>query len=197
MASCRAPGDVAVTLLSAGNRRDTTIAWGFVVGQFALLAAILLLPSGSQWAAPHWVVSIARWLQLVGIVVLVVAMINLGRSLTPLPSPVAHGELRTGGLYRLVRHPIYTAIMALAIGSAVRSYNVVAAAATVALIAWFMLKARWEENQLSVRYPAYEEYAARTPRFVPLWPARRRPHLASTSEQSPGRVTQPPVVPRD
>jgi protein-S-isoprenylcysteine O-methyltransferase Ste14 len=183
---------VAVTLLSAGNRRDTTIAWGFVVGQFALLAAILLLPSSSQWVAPRWVASGARWLQLVGIVVLVVAMINLGRSLTPLPSPVPHGELRTGGLYRLVRHPIYTAIIALAVGSAVRSGNVAIGAATVALIAWFMLKARWEETQLGVRYPGYQDYAARTPRFVPLWPVRRRPYPARASEEPPSGAPHPP-----
>ena len=186
---------MVVRLLSAGTRRDTTIAWGFVVGQFALLAAILLLPSGSQWVTPHWVADCARWLQLVGIVVLVVAMINLGRSLTPLPSPVPHGELRTGGLYRGVRHPIYTAIMALAVGSAARSGNVVIAAATVALIAWFMLKARWEETQLGVRYPGYREYAARTPRFVPLWPVRRRPCAARASEEPPSGVPQPPEAP--
>ncbi len=181
-----------MSLLSAGNRRDTTIVWGFVLGQFSLLAAILLLSSGSQWVAPRWVGSGARWLQLVGIVVLVVAVINLGRSLTPLPSPVAHGELRTGGLYRLVRHPIYTAIMALAVGSAARSGNAVIAAATVALIAWFMLKARWEETQLGVRYPGYRGYAARTPRFVPLWPVRRRPRIARASEELPTGVPPPP-----
>jgi hypothetical protein len=32
-------------------------------------------------------------------------------------------------------------------------------------------KARWEETRLVMRYPDHAAYAARTPRFVPLWPA--------------------------
>ena len=161
-------------LLSADNPRDTTIAWGFVAGQFALLGVILFLPSGGQWTLPTWLATSARWLQWVGIGMLVVAAVNLGRSLTPLPSPVPHGELRTGGLYRLVRHPIYTAIMAWSVGTAIRSGNAATAFAAAALIAWFMLKARWEEKQLRERYPGYGEYAARTPRFVPFCPPGRR-----------------------
>ena len=43
---------------------------------------------------------LALGLEVVGAVVLLVALVNLGRSLTPLPTPVAHGELRLGGLYR-------------------------------------------------------------------------------------------------
>jgi len=166
---------LAVGLLSADNPRDTAIAWGFVAGQFALLAVILLLPSGGQWTLPTWLATSARWLQWIGIGLLILAVVNLGRSLTPLPSPVPHGELRTGGLYRLVRHPIYTAIMALTVGTALRSGNAATALATATLVAWFMLKARWEENQLRARYPGYGGYAARTPRFVPFWPTGRRP----------------------
>ena len=36
----------------------------------------------------------------------------------------------------------------------------------------FKAKARWEERRLSARYPAYDAYAAHTPRFVPFWPTR-------------------------
>jgi protein-S-isoprenylcysteine O-methyltransferase Ste14 len=161
-----------VGLLSADNPRDTVIAWVFVLVQFALLVLILFLPSGDTWTAPTWLATMAQWLQWVGAAVLVIGVINLGRSLTPLPSPIAHGELRTGGLYRLVRHPIYTGIMALVIGTAIRSGSVAVAAATGALIAWFAWKARWEESRLRERYPDYAEYAARVPRFVPFWPAR-------------------------
>jgi protein-S-isoprenylcysteine O-methyltransferase Ste14 len=161
-----------VSLLSADNPRDTVIAWVFVIVQFVLLVAILLLPSGDAWTAPTWLATVARWLQWIGAAVLVVGLVNLGRSLTPLPSPIAHGELRTGGLYRLVRHPIYSGIMALVIGTAIRSGSVAVAVATGALIAWFALKARWEESRLRLRYAGYDAYAARVPRFVPFWPAR-------------------------
>jgi len=159
-----------VSFLVAETARDTVVAWLFVIVQFVLLVAILLLPSGDAWGVPPWLDLFARVLEWVGAVVLVLGLVNLGRSLTPLPSPVAHGELRTGGLFRLVRHPIYAGIMALTIGVAIRSASPWVALAAAALIGWFMLKARWEEARLAVRYPGYRAYAARTPRFVPFWP---------------------------
>ena len=159
-------------LFGAGNPRDTAIAWGFVTVQFVLLAVILLAPAGSAWTAPPGLATVATWLEWVGIAVLVVGLVNLGRSLTPLPSPVPHGELRTGGLYRLVRHPIYSGIIALTVGAAVRSGSMIVATATVALTGWFSFKARWEEARLRATYPGYAAYERRTPRFVPFWPTR-------------------------
>jgi protein-S-isoprenylcysteine O-methyltransferase Ste14 len=159
-----------VSLLAGDTPRDTVVAWLFVVVQLALLALILLLPSGDLWEAPRWLDLLACTLFWIGAAVLVVGLVNLGRSLTPLPTPVAHGELRTGGLFRLVRHPIYSGIMAHVVGVAIRSGSLWVALAAGALIGWFTLKARWEEAKLRVRYPAYAEYASRTPRFVPFWP---------------------------
>jgi protein-S-isoprenylcysteine O-methyltransferase Ste14 len=159
-------------LLSADNPRDTALAWLFVAVQFALLVVIVLLPPGTAWTVPGWLDAAAFALELVGAAVLLIAIVNLGRSLTPLPTPVPHGELRVGGLYRFVRHPIYAGIMALTVGITIRSASVAVLAATAALIVWFMLKARWEEQHLARRYPGYAAYAGRTPRFVPFWPTR-------------------------
>lgn len=122
---------------------------------------------------PNWLTGAARALSLAGLVVLVTGLVNLGRSATALPLPVQDGELRSGGLYRYVRHPIYTGVLALAIGSAIPSGSVWIAVAAAALIGWLTAKARWEERHLMARYPGYAEYAARTPRFIPGWPRRR------------------------
>lgn len=159
-----------MSLFAADTPRDTAVAWLFVIVQLVLLGLILLLPAGDSWAVPTWLDLIARVAEWLGTGVLVVGLVNLGRSSTPLPSPVPHGELRTGGLYRLVRHPIYSGIIALTIGASIRSGSPWVALATAALVGWFMLKARWEEARLTVRYPGYGAYAARTPRFVPFWP---------------------------
>jgi protein-S-isoprenylcysteine O-methyltransferase Ste14 len=157
-------------LLTADNPRDTVLAWLFVTVQFVLLIVIVVLPPGRAWSVPGWLGTAAFGLEVIGAAVLLVAIVNLGRSLTPLPTPIAHGELKVRGLYRYVRHPIYAAIFALSVGVAVRSARVGVLGATVALIAWFMLKARWEEQHLRRRYPDYAVYAAHTPRFVPVWP---------------------------
>jgi protein-S-isoprenylcysteine O-methyltransferase Ste14 len=156
-----------------GDGRDLVIAWMFVIVQAALLAAILLLPGGNTWTVPVWLDRCALIIEAIGMVSLVIGLINLGRSLTPLPIPVHHGKLRADGLYRFVRHPIYGGVIAFTIGSAIRSGSVPVAAATVALAGWLAVKARWEEGKLRDRYPDYVAYAARTPAFVPFWPKRR------------------------
>ena len=161
-------------LLTADDPTDTAIAWLFVGVQFALLVVILLLPPGDAWPVPAWLDLVARILQWLGAAILLVGIVNLGRSPTPLPTPVPHGELRTSGLFRLVRHPIYTGVMALALGTALRLANPWAMLAALALVAWFMAKARWEERHLAARYPGYAAYAATTPRFVPFLPPPRR-----------------------
>lgn len=152
---------------------DRVVAWGFVLVQLVLLAAVFLLPGGSDWTTPAWLSKGARLLSLLGLVVLAIGSVNLGRSATPLPTPVSNGELRSNGLYRYVRHPIYGGVMALAIGSAIPSGSIGITAAALALVVWLAIKARWEERRLSARYPGYPAYAARTPRFIPSW--RRRP----------------------
>jgi protein-S-isoprenylcysteine O-methyltransferase Ste14 len=159
-----------VGLFTGASTRDTVIAWAFVLVQAALLLAILLLPAADDWTNPAWLATAARWLEFMGFVVLALGLLNLGTALTPLPLPVPHGTMRSGGLYRIVRHPIYSGVMALAIGAAIRSCNVVIAVAAAGLVALFATKARWEERRLAERYPEYEDYAARTPRFVPFWP---------------------------
>ena len=157
-------------LLTADNARDTALAWLFVTIQFALLVVIAVLPPANAWPVPGWLDTVAFGLEVVGAGVLLAAIVNLGRSLTPLPTPVPHGELKIRGLYRFVRHPIYAGIMALAVGITVRSASILVLSATVALVVWFALKARWEEQHLARRYPGYVDYAQRTPRFVPFWP---------------------------
>jgi protein-S-isoprenylcysteine O-methyltransferase Ste14 len=135
--------------------------------QLGLLAAIFLLPAGDAWTPPSWLGTGSRVLEIVGLVVLGIGLLNLGRSATPLPTPVRGGELRSTGLYRYVRHPIYSGVMALAVGSAITSGSVTIAVAALTLVGWLAIKARWEERRLSARYPDYAAYAARTPRFLP------------------------------
>jgi protein-S-isoprenylcysteine O-methyltransferase Ste14 len=109
----------------------------------------------------------------VGLVVIVVASLGLGTGLTPTPVPSLRGHLETGGLYRFVRHPIYTGVLAIVAGLTVRSGSYVTLAVAVATVFFFNRKAAWEEARLRERYDGYAEYAARTPRFVPGRPPPR------------------------
>ena len=149
--------------------RDRVVAWVFVLVQLALLAAVLLLPGGSAWTAPAWLADGARALSILGLAVVMIGLLSLGRSATLLPTPVKGGHLRSNGLYRYVRHPIDSGVLALAIGAAIPSGSVPVAAAASALVVWLAIKARWEERRLGARYAGYASYASRTPRFIPSW----------------------------
>ena len=146
---------------------DDTIGWLFVAAQAVLLAAIVVTPGAELWDRPVWLVTVAGIFIVAGIVIAAIAALRLGSGLTASPMPNAAGQLQTDGLYRLVRHPVYTGLILALIGAALRSGSAVTAALVIATIGFFALKARWEERRLADRYPDYPRYAESTPRFVP------------------------------
>jgi protein-S-isoprenylcysteine O-methyltransferase Ste14 len=147
--------------------------WSFVGVQFALLIALAVLSArpGDAWPTPAPLLAISALCTLGGLVVIVVAALQLGRSLTATPVPNARNELSDTGLYGVVRHPIYSGVLLVVIGLALRSASWVTAAVAVVTIVFFSVKARWEERQLAERHPDYPAYCERVPRFVPR-PAR-------------------------
>lgn len=147
--------------------RQRLAAVGIVAVQGGLLLAFFLSPRREDWPLPGWLEAAGSAAVTAGAVVLVLAAVSLGRSLTALPTPAARGTLRTGGLYRFVRHPIYTGLLALVFGGAVTARSAVRLALAAALLALLNGKATWEEAMLRQRYPEYDEYARRTPRFLP------------------------------
>ncbi len=153
--------------------RERGLAIGLVAAQAALLLAFFAAPNGDAWTPPGWLEEIASVAAVAGGAVLVVAAVTLGRSLTVLPTPVERGSLRTGGLYRFVRHPIYTGLLAFVAARAVTSGSPVKVGLAAALLGLLAGKARWEEAMLRRRYPTYRDYAARTGRFLPGLGRRR------------------------
>lgn len=93
------------------------------------------------------------------------AVLQLGTSLTPWPSPRAGASLVTAGAYRHARHPIYAALLAFGVGLAVLTASPWRLLVTAGLYVLFWRKAVYEERLLRQRYPGYAAYAARTPRF--------------------------------
>jgi protein-S-isoprenylcysteine O-methyltransferase Ste14 len=162
------------------TRGARLLAVAVVAVQAGLLAAFFLAPRRSDWPLPGWLATVGSAMVLAGGGVLIAAALNLGRSLTPLPTPAAKGTLRTTGLYRIVRHPIYAGLLALLFGGALGSRSVMRLALAVAMLGVLNRKAAWEEDMLRRRYPEYEEYARRTPRFVPRFISRSNRPRSST-----------------
>jgi len=111
-------------------------------------------------------------LQLTGLLLVAAAAWNLGRALTPLPSPRTAAGLKTDGAYRLMRHPIYSGGIVWAIGFALASPGLYRLLLCALLGLFFNLKARHEEELLSRQFSGYADYAHNTPRFIPRLPVR-------------------------
>jgi protein-S-isoprenylcysteine O-methyltransferase Ste14 len=85
-------------------------------------------------------------------------------------SPVARERhiLRTEGPYAVTRHPIYTGILGMVLGSAVALDFGVWVWVFVLVVVFFELRIRSEEQLLSEAFPgAYEEYRRRVPQLIP------------------------------
>lgn len=93
------------------------------------------------------------------------------------------GELATSGLYARLRHPQYVGFLAIMTGFLLQwpTIATVLMFPVLALVYW-RLAAR-EEREVRDRFgAAWDEYASRTPRFVPRrFPLRRRPGSSSAS----------------
>jgi protein-S-isoprenylcysteine O-methyltransferase Ste14 len=148
-----------------------------VLAQFVLLGLIVGLPDRHDWTLPVAATRTCVVAAGIGLVLMVVAAAALGRGLTAAPLPNEHAELRTTGLYRHVRHPIYTGLLLSAIAYSVRSSSAWVAATCILLVVLINVKARWEERRLTQRFPDYAAYSEHTPRFIPsrmrrTWPRR-------------------------
>ena len=145
-------------------------AW-YVVVQAILIGLILFGPQGSPLVSIEPLKAILQSggvaIGLLACVIMVIAVINLGKNLTPLPCPKDDAELVQTGLYRFVRHPIYFGVLLAALAWLLIFPHVSVSVYVVALFILFDVKARREEVWLVERFPAYKGYQARVHKLIP------------------------------
>lgn len=97
---------------------------------------------------------------------------DLGRNWSATVQIVTAQQLVTNGVYRLVRHPMYLALIIYGVGQALAVPNWLArSACLIGSTTLFALRLRAEEAIMRDRFGVeYDRYAARTARLVPgLW----------------------------
>lgn len=142
-------------------------AWAFVILQVILMIVIATAPYDPGIDMPTVVRVIGYSVVGVGLAIVLAAVFGLDDALSPLPTPREGGALVTCGMYRHVRHPIYSGALLAGIGFVVATGSLWRLIALVLLAVLFTVKARLEERELCATYPAYDDYARRTPRFIP------------------------------
>ncbi len=101
------------------------------------------------------------------------AAATLGRFLVPQAVVLPDHDLVTSGPYRFVRHPAYSGDLALWLGAALGTANAILLLLWPVSVFGTYLQTRQEDALLASKFgAAYESYAKRTGRFLPLKGAR-------------------------
>jgi protein-S-isoprenylcysteine O-methyltransferase Ste14 len=127
----------------------------------------------------------SRWIELPGLVVLVVstgftiwARVSLGRMWSATPNMLqANHELRIDGPYAITRHPIYTGLLGMLLGTVLLNGLGVSLALLAVGAAVVLTRIPIEERLMSRTFPEeYARYRERVPRLLPGLQLLRRPH---------------------
>lgn len=110
---------------------------------------------------------VGKVFELTGAVGILLSAITIRSSLTAVPLPKQNAKLGTSGLYKYVRHPMYSSVLLLSLGIALVSGNGVKYLLVVGLVVLFYYKSVYEEKYLRAKYAGYQQYAKTVPRFIP------------------------------
>ena len=140
--------------------------WIFI--QTILLLLILIWPFKIELPLPAFVKDTGIFFLVGGFILAVVAAKALKDNLRPSPKPKVGGKLITTGLYSIVRHPAYGAILISALGLSLWMGDGARLMLSACLLLFFDAKSKMEEKWLEKAYPEYPTYKKQvTKRFIP------------------------------
>lgn len=154
-------------MISKSENPNRLHAWSYVLVQAVILALLVFLDQGvgpqiHRFPLAGWLV---EWLGIIGVLI---SAASLSRSLTAVPIPKENGQLSTSGLYRYVRHPMYSSVLLFALGIAVHGGSAMKYLLVICLYVLFHMKSVYEEKYLRLKYSEYAEYSTKIPRFIPF-----------------------------
>jgi protein-S-isoprenylcysteine O-methyltransferase Ste14 len=145
-----------------------------VLLQFALMLIFIILPVYPQLSGTELfeTLSFIRWSAFTLLTTGALGFGALGayairKYLTPLPFPVENNQLITTGIYSIVRHPIYSALLFAAAGWCIFSMSLSHLLLTGFALFFFSYKASKEEKWLTELHPEYTAYARHVKKFIP------------------------------
>lgn len=142
-----------------------------MVVQGILIGLILFGPQGPLLISSEPTASILQScgiaIGLLACLIMAIAVINLGKNLTPLPCPKDNAVLIQNGLYQFVRHPIYFGVLLAALAWLLIFPGMYILIYAIGLFFLFDIKARREEVWLVERFPDYQDYQRRVKKLIP------------------------------
>lgn len=95
-----------------------------------------------------------------------IATMRLG-NFNIMPEVKPTGHFVHSGPYRLIRHPMYLALLLVTLGLVMTEFSIWRFVFWVVLLVDLLVKIEYEERLLAVRFAEYAAYAAATKRLLP------------------------------
>lgn len=190
------------TLVILGTAVVSTVAYGrygqaYAIGKHTAIASpsafrlvyryvqasTLIAALGAIYMDSFWLLEVPRpvWLSLSGSALTLVSLAIflhakrvLGLAYSPCFDSFVPQQLVMAGIYRYIRHPIYTANLALLTGIFLTCGSLWVAFNVILLLPFYFWSSRAEERALAYRFSEYASYAARTGGFLPRLDLLRR-----------------------
>ena len=139
----------------------------FVGLQLGLMGSYLLDPVFYHFTPHSYLKVVSIAIGILGLLIIGVALLQLNTHLSPFPSPKTGSKLIQNGVYRYMRHPIYTGILCLFGSYAVYTGSVFKICVIGVLVILFYYKSSYEEKRLTQYFKAYPDYKRKAGRFFP------------------------------
>ena len=95
---------------------------------------------------------------IIAFIILLVAIKDLGRNLSPFPRPINNSNLVTTGIYRFMRHPMYYSLIFISFGVFITKLSIYYLFLTTSLILIIKFKIDLEEQYLKNKFKNYLFY---------------------------------------
>ena len=138
-----------------------------VAVQFLLFTLYLWNPLRITIYQGNYLNSIALVFVLIGVIIMLLAVYALRKSISPFPSPRKNAVLIQSGIFKFIRHPIYTSILLTTLGWAFYSNSLFRNFIFALLMILFEIKSNFEESLLIKRFTTYTNYKKITGKYLP------------------------------
>ena len=89
---------------------------------------------------------------IIAFIIMLVAIKDLGRNLSPLPRPIKNSNLVTTGIYRFIRHPMYYSLMFISFGVFITKLSIYYLFLSISLSFIIKFKIAFEEQYLKNKF---------------------------------------------
>ena len=95
---------------------------------------------------------------IIALIILLIAIKDLGRNLSPFPRPINDGNLVTSGIYRFSRHPMYYSLIFISFGVFITKLSIYYLFLSISLGLIIKFKIALEEQYLNNKFKNYLLY---------------------------------------